>query len=127
MAVSRPDGLPLCEDYLDYNYSEKMPFTGDSGATPVALSSFQHADRDIALDPLSTSRRLHTDIAVFSMVIVVGPSPESIQIIVPDCLVPPVDNVAQINLRWNCGWEHCSIWAVIYPHRTSLYASPSTC
>ena len=99
MAVSRPDDLPLCEDYLDYNCNEKMPFTGDSGDTPVALSSFQHADRDIALDPLSTSRRLQTDIAVFGTVIVAGPSPESIQIIVPDCLVPPVDNMAQIDLR----------------------------
>ena len=99
MAVGRPDGLPLCEDYLDYNYNEKMPFTGDNTNTPMALSSFQHADRDIALDPLSTNRRIHTDIAVFGTVIVAGPSPESIQIIVPDCLVPPVDNVAQIDLR----------------------------
>ena len=99
MAVSRPDGLPLCEDYLDYNYNEKMSFTGDSADTTVAFSSFQHADGDIALDPLSTNRRLHTDIAVLGTVIVAGPTPESIKVIMPDCLVPPVGNEAQIDLR----------------------------
>ena len=71
-----------------FNFNEKTSFTGDSGDTPVAFASFQHADRDIALDPLSTNRQLHMDIGVLGTVIVAGSSPESMQIIVPDCLVP---------------------------------------
>ena len=67
----------------------------------MAFSSYQHDDVDIALafDPLSTNRRLNTDIAVLGTVIVAGPTPVSIQVLVPDCLSPPVGNVAQIDLR----------------------------
>ena len=61
----------------------------------MAFASFQHADWDIALDPLSTNRCLHTDIPV----IVAGPTSESVQIIIPDCTVPPVGNDDQIDLR----------------------------
>ena len=88
MAVSRPDGLPLCEDYRDYNYNDKSPFISDNTDTPVAFSSFQHADEDIAFDPLSTNRRLNTDIAVLGTVIVAGPTPATIQVRVHDCLSP---------------------------------------
>ena len=67
----------------------------------MAFSSYQHDDVDISLafDPLSTNRRLNTDIAVLGTVIVAGPTPVSIQVLVPDCLSPPVGNVAQIDLR----------------------------
>ena len=122
MAVSRPDGLPLCEDYLDYNYNEKMSFTGDSADTTVAFSSFQHADGDIALDPLSTNRRLHTDIAVLGTVIVAGPTPESIKVIMPDCLVPPVGNEAQIDLRH----APCDMGSELPPPDLALRLTPNS-
>ena len=99
MAMNRPDGLPLCEDNLDYNSNKMLPFAGNTGDPHVAFASFQHADRDNALDPLSTNRRLHTDIPVLGMVIVAGPTPESVQVIIPDCTVPPVGNDVQIDLR----------------------------
>ena len=47
MAVSRPDGLPLYENYRDYNFNEKSPFISDDTDTPVAFSSYQHDDVDI--------------------------------------------------------------------------------
>ena len=80
MAVSRPDGLPLYESYRDYNFNEKSPFISDDMDTPVAISSYQHDDVDIAFDPLSTNRRLNTDIAVLGTVILAGPTPVSIQV-----------------------------------------------
>ena len=52
MAVSRPDGLPLDGENLDYNSNETTTFTGDAEDIHVAFASFQHVDRDIALDPL---------------------------------------------------------------------------
>ena len=92
------DGLPLCDDCLDYNYDEKTPFTSDSVDTPVAFSAFQHTDGDIPFDPLSTNCHLQTDIAVLGTVILAGPTPESIQVLLPDCLSPPVGNVARIDV-----------------------------
>ena len=70
MAVSRPDGLPLYENYRDYNFNEKSTLISDDMDSSVAFSSYQHDDVDIALDPLSTNRRLNTDIAVRGTVIV---------------------------------------------------------
>ena len=122
MAVSRPDGLPLYENYRDYNFNEKSTVINDDMDMPVAFSSYQHEDADKAFDPLSTNRRLNTDIyiAVLGTVIVAGPTPASIQVLVPDCLSPPVGNTAQIDLRHviECNWVPPSIWAGIYHHRT---------
>ena len=99
MAVSMPDDLPLCENHRDYNFNEKSPFISDDTDTPVAFSSYQHDDVDIAFDPLSTNRHLNTDIAVLGTIIVAGPTPPSIQVLVPDCLSLPVGNAAQIDLH----------------------------
>ena len=65
----------------------------------MAFASFQHADRDIALDPLSTNRRLETDIPALGTVIVAGPTPDTIQILIPDCTIPPVGNDVPADLR----------------------------
>ena len=62
MAVSKPDELPLYENYRDYNFNEKSTVIDDDMDMLVAFSSYQHEDADIAFDPLSTNRRLNTDI-----------------------------------------------------------------
>ena len=85
--------------YHDYNFNEKSTVINDDMDMLVAFSSYQHEDADIAFDPLSTNCRLNTDIAVLGTVIVAGPTPTSIQVLVPDCLSPPVGNTAQIDLR----------------------------
>ena len=95
----RPDGLPLYGENLDYNSNETPTFASDSERLHVAFASLQHADRDIALDLLSTNRRLQTDIPVLGTVIVTGPTPDSVQIIIPDCTIPLVGNDVQIDLR----------------------------
>ena len=68
---------------------------------PVALSPFGHSDRDFAFDPLSTNRRLpdHADLPVLVTVVLAGPTPDTIHVMVPDCLFPPVGSEVRINLR----------------------------
>ena len=58
----------------------------------VALSPFGHSDRGCAFDPLSANRRLpdHADLPVLATVVFAGPSPDTIHVMVPDCLIPPV-------------------------------------
>ena len=99
MAMSRPDGLPLHGEYFDYALSDTPTFAGDTERVHVAFAAFDHADRDIALDPISTNRRLHIDISVLGTVIVAGPTKDTIQVLVPDCTIPPVGNDVQVDLR----------------------------
>ena len=75
------------------------PITGDTGHPHVALSPFNHADTDFAFDP--TNRRLqdHADLPVLGTIVVAGPTPESIHVMIPDCLVPPVGDEVHIDLR----------------------------
>ena len=75
-------------------------FIGDTGSPHIALSPFNHADRDYAFDPLSTNRRLpdHTDLPVLGIIVVAGPT-DSIHVMIPDCLVLPVGGAVQIALR----------------------------
>ena len=101
MAMNRPDGLPLHEDVFDYSKCDMPTFTGDAGYEHVALAAYSHQDPDFALDPLSSNRRFqpNSDLAVLGTVVVVGPIPDSIQVLVPDCTVPPVGNDVRIDLR----------------------------
>ena len=52
------------QNYRDFNFNERSAFINDNMDSPVAFSSYQHDDMDIAFDPRSTNRRLSTDIAV---------------------------------------------------------------
>ena len=50
---------------------------------------------------MSTKQRFqpHADLAVLGTVVVAGRSPETIQVLVPDCIVPLVGNDVRIDLR----------------------------
>ena len=67
----------------------------------VALSPFSHSNRDFAFDPLSTNRRLpdHPDLPVLATFVFAGPTPDTIHVMVPDCLFPPVGSEVRIDLR----------------------------
>ena len=67
----------------------------------MALAAFRHRYPDFALDPLSSNLRFQpcTDLAVLGTIVVAGPTPESVQVLVPDCTIPPVGNDAVIDLR----------------------------
>ena len=66
----------------------------------MAWATFNHQDPDFTLDQLSANRRLqpNADLAVLGTAVVSGPC-GTIQVLVPDCTVPPVGNDVQIDLR----------------------------
>ena len=101
LAVSRLDGLPLQDGAFDYSQSDIPMFSGDTGGAFVTLSVYEHADADCAFDPLSSNRRFPTiaNLPVLGTVIAAGPTRESIEVIIPDCLVPPVGEEVRIDLR----------------------------
>ena len=74
---------------------------GDADFEHVAMAAFRHRDSDFALDPLSTNRRFqpYTELTVLGTVVVAGTTTESIQVLIPDCTVPPVDSDVVIDLR----------------------------
>ena len=67
----------------------------------VAMAAFRHRDPDFALDLLSTNRRFqpYTELAVLGTVVVAGTTRESIQVLIPHCTIPPVDNDVVIDLQ----------------------------
>ena len=78
-----------------------MPtFSVDTGGVLVHLSAFDHADGDFTFDPLSSNRRFPSvaDLPVLGTVVVAGPIRDSIEVMVPDCLVPPVGREVHFDL-----------------------------
>ena len=76
-------------------------YTEDTDADGVRLNAFGHEDADIAFDPLSANRRFSrtTDLAVLGTLVFAGPTRESIDVMVPDCIVPPASGTVRIDLR----------------------------
>ena len=64
-------------------------------------SSFRHHNTDISLDPLSTNRRFQpfTQLAGLGTMVVAGMTPESIQVLIPDCTERPVGDNVTVDLR----------------------------
>ena len=67
----------------------------------VRLNTFGHEDADIAFDPLSANRRFSgtADLAVLGTLVFAGPTRESIDVMVPDCIVPPAGGTVRTDLR----------------------------
>ena len=77
-----------------HSTSDSEPsFHDDLENTYCAVAAFQHADPDLARDPLSTNRRLHdtSDLEMFGTLVVAGPTPDQIFVLIPDSLGPTVD------------------------------------
>ena len=68
-------------------------FKDDRGYTYCTLAVFRSDDSDLALDPLSTNRRLQdmADFEMFGTMIVAGPTPEQIFVLIPDSVGPTVE------------------------------------
>ena len=97
MAMSR-QSLPPVNQYTG-SYTEDVDGDG------VRLNAFDHEDASIAYDPLSANRRFAgaADLAVLGTLVFAGPTCHSISVMVPDCLLPPVDNIVRIDLRHHIG------------------------
>ena len=65
------------------------------------MNAFGHEDADIAFDPLSANRRFPgtADLAVLGTLVFAGPTRESIDVMVPDCPIPPASGSVRIDLR----------------------------
>ena len=76
-------------------------YTEDADGGGVRLNAFGHEDADIAFDPLSANRRFSStaDLAVLGTLVFAGPTRESIDVMVPDCIVPPASGMVRIDLR----------------------------
>ena len=70
-------------------------------AMVVRLNAFGHEDADIGFDPLSANRRFSgaADLAVLGTLVFAGPTRETISVMVPDCIVPPVSGTVRVDLR----------------------------
>ena len=80
-------------------------FTEDTDGDGVRLNAFGHEDADIGFDPLSANRRFSgaADLAVLGTLVFAGPTRETISVMVPDCIVPPVSGTVRVDLRHHIG------------------------
>ena len=87
MFNSTSDSEPSYHDDLDNTY--------------CAVPAFQHADPDLARDPLSTNRRLHdtADLEMFGTLVVAGPTPDQIFVLIPDSVGPTVHAESPVDLQ----------------------------
>ena len=92
MAMSQ-QSLPPVNNYTG-------SFTEDIEGDGVRLNAFGHEDADIGFDPLSANQRFAgtADLAVLGTLVFAGPTRESILVMVPDCLIPPVN----VPFEWIC-------------------------
>ena len=80
-------------------------FTEDTEGDGVRLNAFNHADVDVAFDPLSANRRFSgtADLAVLGTLVFAGPTRDTISVMVPDCLMPPENATVRVDLRHHVG------------------------
>ena len=100
MAMSQ-QSLPPVNNYTG-------SFTEDNDGDGVRLNAFGHEDADIGFDPLSANRRFSgtADLAVLGTLgtlVFAGPTRETISVMVPDCIVPPVSGTVRVDLRHHIG------------------------
>ena len=71
----------------------------------MRLNVFEHEDADISFDPLSANRRFAgtADLAVLGTLVFAGPTRETISVMVPDCLMPPVNGTVRVDLCHHVG------------------------
>ena len=80
-------------------------FTEDAEGDGVRVNAYGHEDTDIAFDPLLANRRFAgtADLAVIGTLVFAGPTRESIAVMVPDCIVPPVNSTVRVDLHHHVG------------------------
>ena len=94
MAMSRPIVTPVDKQYTG-------SYTEDAGGDGLRMNAYNHEDVDVSFDPLSANRRFPgtEELAVLGTLVFTGPTRESIDVMVPDCLLPPVGGDVRIDLR----------------------------
>ena len=104
------------EFLFNYTPGSVPSFHDEDGNTYCAVPVFQHPDPDLARDPLSTNRRMleTVDLAMFGTLVVAGPTPDHINVLIPDTVGPTVDATRLVDLQHVVGLSvrHCRrrIW-----------------
>ena len=91
-------------------------FQDDRGFSYCAITAFQNGDPAISQDPLSTNRRL-TDFREFQMfgtLVVAGPTPDEIYVLIPDSVSSTVDGVSPADLQHVVGLSLLRILVQLY-------------
>ena len=93
MAMSRQITPPAENQYMG-------SYTEDAGGDGLRMNAYNHEDVDVSFDPLSANRRFPStdDLAVLGTLIFAGPTRESIDVMVPDCLLPSVGGEVRVDL-----------------------------
>ena len=76
-------------------------YTEDADGDGVRMNAFGHDDADVSFDPLSANRHFAgtANFAVLGTLVFAGPTRESIDVMVPDCIVPPASGAVRVDLR----------------------------
>ena len=76
-------------------------YTEDASGDAVRMNAFGHDDADVSFDPLSANGRFAgtADLAVLGTLVFAGPTRESIDVMVPDCVVSPASGAVRVDLR----------------------------
>ena len=93
------------EFLFNYSAGTVPSFHDEDGNTYCAVPDFQHPDPDLARDPLSTNRRLHetADLAMFGTLVVAGPTPDHIKVLIPYTVGHTVDAQSPVDLQHMVG------------------------
>ena len=89
-------------ELMFHSTSDSAPsYHDDCDNTYCAIPVFQHADPDLARDPLLTNRRLldTADLDMFGTLVVAGPTPDQIYVLIPDFVGPIVDVESPVDLQ----------------------------
>ena len=90
------------QEVVFHSTSDSEPsYHDDLDNTYCAVPAFQHADPDLARDPLSTNHRLidTADLQMFGTLVVAGPTPDQIYVLIPDSVAPTVDAESPVDLQ----------------------------
>ena len=73
----------------------------DADGDGIRMNAFDHEYADVAFDPLSANRHFPStaDLAVLGTLVFAGPTRESIDVMVPDCLLPPAGGAVRVVSR----------------------------
>ena len=99
MALSWPECSPVHTN--ETSPVRTGPYSETTCGDQLRINAFDHADDDIAFDPLSTNRRFPTttDLAVLGTLVFGAPTRESIDVMFPDCLLPLVGGEVHVDLH----------------------------
>ena len=116
--------MAMSQQYLPPVNKYTGSYTEDADGDGVRMNAFGHDDADISFDPLSANRRFSgtADLAVLGTLVFAGPTRESLDVMVLDCIVPPASGAVRVDLRHHVSLSLLWIWLSGY--RSPIWRRP---